>query len=94
VACGHHLSIAHHDLAPDSIVFCSEVVLELCPFLRQNIRFWNKIKIFSRELVLHATYIDCKTVLASEFHARREVINLLEGRQTLVKIAFTLGVRP
>jgi hypothetical protein len=45
-------------------------------------------------LFLHALNVDCHSILACELNRHGKVIDLLIGIQPLVKVIFTLRVRP
>jgi hypothetical protein len=70
------------------------VSVEITKLIRQNIRVRNKIKRRFTKLFLHANHIVAKAILASDFIALREVIDLLVLVKALVKVALARGRTP
>jgi hypothetical protein len=60
------------------------MLLELPPFLRQDVGVRHNVKVLSTKLLLHLNHVKAQSVLSSHLVRRREVIDSLELVQSLV----------
>jgi hypothetical protein len=67
---------------------------EHVPLLRQDEGLGQEVEVLWRVSVLHATYVQCKAVFASEFYCHWKVINFLIRIQSLIEVALSLSMGP